>query len=142
MKKLLMCLTLGALVLGASAAEAPSRTTGGRPALRISPPVVEFGQSAPGVTKTRTVTITNTSGAPLTLSAGWSTSSTLDPGFGFPTGDACLQQEGEILEAGQSCTLTFTFSSAQVAAAEATFVFSLDGWQSTAGTVRLRARTG
>ncbi|MFL5963674.1 MAG: choice-of-anchor D domain-containing protein [Gaiellaceae bacterium] len=140
MARVVMCVAIAASLVGAFCEQAGSRVAAGRPTLRVTPSNVEFGTSPTGATKTRTVTITNSSDEPLTLSAGWATDSTLDPGFGFPTGDSCLQQEVEVLQPSQSCTLTFTFTPVSAGVAEATFAFSTDGWQTTEGRVRLKGR--
>jgi hypothetical protein len=137
--RFVLCAVLAAAVVGVVCGPAGSRVAA-RPELRVTPPVVEFGAARGGAVRQRTVTITNMSDDPVPLSAGWSTASRLDPGFGFPTGDSCLQHEIEVLEAGQSCSLVFTFSPVADGVAEATFVFSLDGWQSTAASVRLTGR--
>jgi hypothetical protein len=138
--RLVACVAIGASLVGAFSEQARSRIGVGRPTLRVTPSAIEFGASVLGATKSRTVTIMNTSDGPLTLSAGWAADSTLDPGFGFPTGDSCLQQEVEVLQPSQSCTLTFTFTPVAAGVAEATFAFSIDGWQSIEARVRLKGR--
>ena len=138
--RLMACVAVTASLVGVFSARADSRLAMGPPALRVAPPVVEFGASSVGATQSRTVRVTNVSDQPLTLSAGWSTDTTLGPGFGFPTGDSCLQREIEILQASQSCTVTFTFTPVTAGVAEAAFVFSIDGWQSIESRVRLKGK--
>jgi hypothetical protein len=134
------CVAIAASVGGALCGQAGSRVAAGHAALRITPSTVEFGAATIGHTKSRTVTITNSSDEPLTLSAGWLAGSRLDPGFGFPSGDSCLQHEVEVLQPSQSCTLTFTFAPVAAGAAEATFAFSTDGWQTIEGRIGLKGR--
>jgi hypothetical protein len=138
--RLVACVAIAASCVGAFCDQAGSRAAAGRPPLRVTPSAVEFGASSVGATKSRTVTVTNRSDEPLTLSAGWATDSSLDPGFGFPTGDSCLQHEVEVLQPSQSCTLTFTFVPVAAGVAEATFAFSIDGWQTTEDRIRLKGR--
>jgi hypothetical protein len=138
--KLLTCIALGAALLVPLTAQARIVRSSTQAPLKISPRSLDFGAVRIGTSKSRTVTITNTSDEDVLLSAGWAASSTLDPGFGFPTSDSCLQSEVEVLAAGESCTLTFTFSAATAGPAVATFVFSLDAFQSVAGSIALSAR--
>lgn len=135
--KLLMCAALGVAVLVPLTAQARVSTG---PSLKIAPRTVDFGSVKVGAVKSRSITITNTSDQDALLAAGWATDSPLDPGFGFPTSDTCLQEEIEVLPAGGSCTMSFTFSPAASGPARATFVFSLDGWQTRAGSIDLAAR--
>ena len=138
--RLVACVAIAASVGAALCGQAGSRVAAGQAALRITPPMVEFGATPVGKTKNRTVTITNSSDEPLTLSAGWATDSSLDPGFGFPSGDSCLQHEVEVLQPLQSCTLTFTFTPVVAGVAHAAFVFSSDGWQTIDGRIGLKGR--
>jgi hypothetical protein len=138
--KLLACLVLALFVLGPPAAEGTIRARSARPSLRITPRRLDFGAARIGVAKTRSLTVTNSTGKTVLLSAGWSTGRRLDPGFGFPTSSTCLRHEVEQLRPGQSCILTFAFSAASARVARAAFVFSIDGWNTIDSTVLLRAR--
>lgn len=137
--RLVKLLTCGALVAAVVAPVTQARLAS-HGSLKISPRSLDFGAVRVGDSKSRTVTITNTGDEDVLLSAGWGTSPTPGPGFAFPTGDTCLQSEVEVLAAGESCTLTFTFSASSAGPAAATFVFSLDAFQSLAGSVSLAAR--
>ena len=128
------------LLAGSAAATASSRVANHDGGLRVRPQSLNFGAVHAGDVKQRTLVVTNATDGPMPLSAGWFAGSTLSPGFGFPSGDSCLQVENEILAPGATCTLTFTFAPDGASDASATFAFSADGWASTAATVSLRAK--
>jgi hypothetical protein len=138
--KLLTCAALGAAVLVPLTAQARGMRVSTQPSLKIAPRALDFGTVRVGAVKSRSITITNTSNEDVLFAAGWATDSALDPGFGFPTSDTCLQTEIEVLPAGGSCTMSFTFSPVASGPARATFVFTLDGWQTSAGSIDLAAR--
>jgi Abnormal spindle-like microcephaly-assoc'd, ASPM-SPD-2-Hydin len=129
------------LLAGSVATTASSRVAnphdGG---LQVKPQALNFGAVHAGDVKQRTLVVTNATDSPMPLSAAWFAGGTLSPGFGFPTGDSCLQTENEILAPGATCTLTFTFAPDGASDASATFVFTTDGWATTAATVSLRAK--
>lgn len=133
--KLAICLALAAFGAVLVAGSAGSRNASGSDVLRITPPVAHFGGARVGAVATRSITITNTSDATVVLNAGWATDSELDPGFGFPTSDTCLQTESQPLLPGEKCTLTFTFTAVAAGEARATFVFSTDGFATTTGVL-------
>jgi hypothetical protein len=139
--KLLACLVLALFVIGPLTAQATVRSAAARPSLRITPKRLDFGAARVGVATTRSLRVTNSTGAVVLLSVGWSTSTRLDPGFRFPTSKQCLRHEVEQLQPGQSCILTFAFTPVTAGVATAAFVFSTDGWKTRAGTVVLKART-
>ena len=139
--KMLVAVAAAVSLAGLGATTASSRVADKHgDGLQVRQQSVNFGAVHAGDVKTRTVVLTNASDGPLPLNAGWLAGSPLSPGFGFPTGDSCLQAENEILAAGATCTLSFTFSPDGASDAEATFAFSTDGWASTAATVSLRAK--
>jgi hypothetical protein len=138
--KLLTGVALAVSVLVPLTAQARVARVSVQPSLKIAPRAVDFGTVKVGAVKSRSITITNTSDQDTLLAAGWATDSPLDPGFGFPTSDTCLQHEIEVLPAGGSCTMSFTFSPTASGTAQATFMFSLDGGQTRAGSIDLAAR--
>jgi hypothetical protein len=133
--KLAICLALVAFGTALLAGSASSRNAASSDALRVTPPTLHFGAARVGVTTSRSITITNTSDASVALIAGWATDSQLDPGFGFPTGDTCLQTESQTLLPGQKCTLMFTFTAVASGEAHAKFVLSTDGLATTTGVL-------
>jgi hypothetical protein len=133
--KLVICVALVAFGTALVAGSASSRNAASSDALKVTPPTVHFGAARVGVVASRSITITNTSDAGVVLNAGWATDSQLDPGFGFPTGDTCLQTESQTLMPGQKCTLTFTFTAVASGEAHAKFVFSTDGFATTTGVL-------
>lgn len=133
--KLAICLALVAFGTALVAGSASSRNASGSDALRVTPPTLHFGAARVGAVTSRSITITNTSDASIVLNAGWATDSELDPGFGFPTGDTCLQTESQTLLPGQKCTLTFTFTAVVAGVARATFVFTTDGFATKTGVL-------
>jgi hypothetical protein len=130
----MICLALVAFGTALIAGSASSRNASGSEVLRITPPVVHFGATPIGTATSRSITITNTTDATVALDAGWGTTQ-LDPGFGFPTGDTCLQTESQPLLPGQKCTVTFTFTAVAAGQARATFVFSTDAFTTTTGVL-------
>ena len=139
-RKFAVCVFATACAAVSTTAQAGSRVALEGSPLRITPPHLNFGSTQKGAVRSRSITITNTSGATITLNAGWATDAPLDPGFGFPVGDTCLRTESEQVLPGQQCTLTFTFSPLAPGAASAEFVFSFDDWDSASTRVTLDAR--
>jgi len=139
--QILIALAVASSLAAFGAATASSRiTTAGAGPLAVKHESLNFGGVHPGDARSRSTVLTNVSSDPVSLLAGWSTAVALDPGFGFPSCDSCLQAENEVLAPGASCTITFTFAPTGSGDASATFAFSTDGWASTAATETLRGK--